>query len=147
MGTAGRPRKIKSATEMERLWDEYKAYCDNQSVLTHEFSAARAEFVSKELRKKITYTIEGFCVYLKLSKNAFYSTYAEDERFRDLVTRIREECEVDARGKFETGQIPSQLSGLWMSRYGYGTNSNVKVGAEELVNDWISGVLGKDGDS
>ncbi len=147
MGTAGRPRKIKSAAEMERLWDEYKAYCDNQSVLTHEFSAARAEFVSKELRKKITYTIEGFCVYLKLSKNAFYSTYAEDERFRDLVTRIREECEVDARGKFETGQIPSQLSGLWMSRYGYGTNSNVKVGAEELVNDWISGVLGKDGDS
>ena len=147
MGTAGRPRKIKSAAEMERLWDEYKAYCDNQSVLTHEFSAARAEFVSKELKKKITYTIEGFCVYLKLSKNAFYSTYAEDERFRDLVTRIREECEVDARGKFETGQIPSQLSGLWMSRYGYGTNSNVKVGAEELVNDWISGVLGKDGDS
>lgn len=147
MGTAGRPRKIKSAAEMERLWDEYKAYCDNQSVLTHEFSAARAEFVSKELKKKITYTIEGFCVYLKLSKNAFYSTYAEDERFRDLVTRIREECEVDARGKFETGQIPSQLSGLWMSRYGYGTNSNVKVGAEELVNDWISGVLEKDGDS
>lgn len=147
MGTAGRPRKIKSAAEMERLWEEYKANCDNQSVLTHEFSAARAEFVSKELRKKITYTIEGFCVFLKISKNAFYSTYAEDERFRDLVTRIREECEVDARGKFETGQIPSQLSGLWMSRYGYGTNSNVKVGAEELVNDWISGVLEKDGGS
>lgn len=147
MGTAGRPRKIKSAAEMERLWEEYKANCDNQSVLTHEFSAARAEFVSKELRKKITYTIEGFCVFLKISKNAFYSTYAEDVRFRDLVTRIREECEVDARGKFETGQIPSQLSGLWMSRYGYGTNSNVKVGAEELVNDWISGVLEKDGGS
>lgn len=147
MGTAGRPRKIKSAAEMERLWDEYKAYCDNQSVLTHEFSAARAEFVSKELRKKITYTIEGFCVYLKLSRTAFYDYYASDERFADLVTRIKEECEVDARGKFETGQIPSQLSGLWMSRYGYGTNSNVKVDAEELVNDWISGVLEKDGNS
>lgn len=146
MGTAGRPRKIKSAAEMERLWDEYKAYCDNQSVLTHEFSGARAEFVSRELKKKITYTIEGFCVWLKISRNAFYCTYAEDERFRDVVTRIREECEVDVRGKFETGQIPSQLSALWMSKFGYGTNSNVKVGAEELVNDWISGVLEKDGD-
>lgn len=58
-----------------------------------------------------------------------------------MVTRIREECEMDARGKFETGQIPSQLSGLWMSRYGYGVNNNVKVDAEELVNDWISGVM------
>uniref|UniRef100_A0AAU8AYM7 DNA packaging protein n=1 Tax=Dulem virus 37 TaxID=3145755 RepID=A0AAU8AYM7_9CAUD len=141
MGTAGRPRKIKSAAEMERLWDEYKAYCDNQSVLTHEFSAARAEFVSKELKKKITYTIEGFCVFLKLSRTAFYDYYASDSRFADLVTRIREECEMDARGKFETGQIPSQLSGLWMSRYGYGVNNNVKVDAEELVNDWISGVM------
>lgn len=141
MGTAGRPRKIKSAAEMERLWDEYKAYCDNQSVLTHEFSAARAEFVSKELKKKITYTIEGFCVFLKLSRTAFYDYYASDDRFADLVTRIREECEMDARGKFETGQIPSQLSGLWMSRYGYGVNNNVKVDAEELVNDWINGVM------
>ncbi len=147
MGTVGRPRRIKTPAEMEKRWEEYKAYCDNQSVLTHEFSAARAEFVSKELRKKITYTIEGFCVFLKISRNAFYSTYGADEKFLDLVSRIREECELDARGKFETGQIPSQLSGLWMSRYGYGTNSSVKVGAEELVNDWINGVLEKDGGS
>lgn len=144
---AGRPRKIKSAAEMERLWEEYKAYCDNQSVLTHEFSGARAEFVSKELRKKITYTIEGFCVFLKISRNAFYSTYTEDERFRDVVTRIREECEVDVRGKFETGQIPPQLSALWMSKFGYGANANVKVDAEELVNDWISGVLANDNEN
>ena len=67
----GRPRKIKTPAEMEKRWEEYKAKCDNQSVLTHEFSAARAEFVSKELRKKITYTIEGFCVFLKLSRTAF----------------------------------------------------------------------------
>lgn len=142
----GRPRKIKSAAEMEKLWEEYKAYCDNQLVLTHEFSAARAEFVSKELRKKITYTIEGFCVWMKISRTAFYDYYVNDERFADLVSRIKEECELDVRGKFETGQIPTQLSGLWMSRYGYGVNNNVKVGAEELVNDWIHGVLEKDGD-
>lgn len=147
MGTAGRPRKIKSPADMEKAWEEYKAYCDNQSVLTHEFSGARAEFVSRELKRKITYTIEGFCVFLKLSRNAFYSTYADADGFRDVVTRIREECEVDVRSKFETGEIPSQLSGLWMSRHGYGTNVNAKVDAAELVNDWINGVLEKDGDS
>lgn len=143
----GRPRKIKTPADMEKLWDEYKAYCDNQSVLTHEFSAARAEFVSKELRKKITYTIEGFCAWLGLIRSAFYQNYASNEKFADVVTRIKEECEVDVRGKFETGQIPSQLSGLWMSRHGYGTNVNAKVDATELVNDWINGVLEKDGDS
>lgn len=140
----GRPRKIKTVAEMERLWDEYKAYCDNQHVMTHEFSAARAEFVSKELKKKITYTIEGFCVWLGLVRSAFYQNYAHSDKFADVVTRIREECEIDARGKFETGQIPSQLSGLWMSKYGYGINNNVKVGTEELVNDWINGVLEHD---
>ena len=143
----GRPRKIKTPAEMERLWDEYKAYCDNRPVLTHEFSGARAEFVSKELKKKITYTIEGFCAWLGLIRSAFYQNYASNERFADVVTRIREECEVDVRGKFETGEIPSQLSALWMSKFGYGANVNAKVDAAELVNDWINGVLENDGDS
>lgn len=140
----GRPRKIKTVAEMERLWDEYKAYCDNQSVLTHEFSQKHGDFVSKELKKKISYTIEGFCVFLKLPRSSFYATYAESEMFRDVVARMREECEVDVRGKFETGQIPPQLSALWMSKFGYGANVNAKVDAEELVNDWINGVLEHD---
>ncbi len=141
---AGRPRKIKSAAEMERLWDEYKAYCDNQSVLTHEFSGARAEFVSAELKKKITYTVEGFCAWLGLVRSAFYQNYASSEKFANVVQRIHEECEVDVRGKFETGQIPPQLAALWMSKFGYGTNVSAKVDAEELVNDWIGGVMEND---
>lgn len=143
----GRLRKIKTVAEMERLWEEYKAYCDNQSVLTHEFSQKHGDFVSRELKRKISYTIEGFCVFLKLPRSSFYATYAESETFRDVVTRMREECETDVRSKFETGQIPSQLSGLWMSKFGYGTNVNAKVDATELVNDWISGVLESDGNS
>ncbi len=141
---AGRPRKIKSAAEMERLWEEYKDYCDNQSVLTHEFSGARAEFVSAELRKKITYTVEGFCAWLGLVRSAFYQNYANSEKFAGVVQRIHEECEVDVRGKFETGQIPPQLAALWMSKFGYGTNVSAKVDAEELVNDWIGGVMEND---
>lgn len=144
MGVVGRPRKIKTAAEMIRLWEQYKVECDSQSVLTHEFSQKRGEFVSAELKRKVSYTIEGFCVFLKLPRSSFYATYAENEQFRDVVTRMREECEADVRGKFETGQIPPQLAALWMSKFGYGANANVKVDAEELVNDWINGVLAND---
>lgn len=127
----GRPRKIKSVKALEEAWAEYKEKCDKQHVLAHEFSAKNSEFVSAVLRRSITYTIEGFCVYIGLARSKFYETYAEDEKFRDTVTRMREECEVDARTKFETGQIPTQLAGLWMSNYGYTTKTDTKA----TVND------------
>jgi hypothetical protein len=123
----GRPRKIKSVKALEEAWAEYKLHCDHQSVLTHEFSAKNSEFVSKKLQRSITYTIEGFCVYIGLARSKFYETYGDDERYRDTVTRMREECEVDARTKFEIGAIPSQLAGLWMSNYGYTTKTEAKA--------------------
>lgn len=123
----GRPRKIKSVKALEEAWEAYKAWCDEQIVLAHEFSAKNSEFVSAELQRSITYTIEGFCVFIGLARSKFYSTYGEDERFGDTVTRMREECEVDARRKFETGQIPTQLAGLWMSNYGYTTKTDTKA--------------------
>lgn len=57
----------------------------------------------------------------KLQRSKFYETYANRKRYGDIVTRIREECEADARKKFELQIIPSQLAGLWMSKYGYTT--------------------------
>lgn len=125
-----RPRKITSVQAMETAWEEYKEFCDNQVVLTHEFSQRSSEFVSANLRKKITYTIEGFCVFIGIARSKFYQTYAEDERYGDLVSRMREECEMDARMKFETGQIPTQLSGLWMSKYGYTTKTDTNLNAD-----------------
>ena len=124
----GRPRKIKSVAELEKLWDEYKNYCDNQEVLTHDFSAKNSEFVSATLKRQITYTIEGFCVYIGIARSKFYATYVEDSKFGDVVTRIKEECEIDARRKFELGVIPSQLAGLWMSKHGYTTKVDTNVG-------------------
>lgn len=131
----GRPRKIKSVKALEDAWEEFKNYCDNQTVLTHEFSAKNSEFVSKELKRKITYTIEGFCVYIGISRSSFYQIYGEDEKFSDIVTRMKDECELDARAKFETGQIPSQLAGLWMSKYGYTTktDNNIKADVSPIV--------------
>lgn len=127
----GRPRKIKSVKALEEAWAEYKDKCDKKYVTAHEFSAKNSEFVTAVLKRCTTYTIEGFCVYIGLARSKFYETYAEDEKFRDTVTRMREECEVDARTKFETGQIPTQLAGLWMSNYGYTTKTDTKA----TVND------------
>ena len=129
----GKPRKIKSVTAMEEAWEEFKAYCDDQTVLTHEFSQKNSEFVSAELKRKITYTIEGFCVYIGLARATFYRTYCEDEKYADIVSRMKEECESDARQKFETGQIPPQLAGLWMSKYGYTTKSESREDVRNRV--------------
>ena len=96
-------------------------------MLTHDFSSKNSEFVSAELKKSVTYTIEGFCAWYGISRQAFYENYAESEKFTDTVTRMREECEIDARDKFELGIIPSQLAGLWMSNYGYTTKSDSNV--------------------
>lgn len=123
----GRPRKFKNVRALEEAWEAYKAYCDNQMVLTHDFSSKNSEFVSKELKRSITYTIEGFCVYAKISRSKFYADYADTEKYRDTVTRMKEECEIDARSKFELGIIPSQLAGLWMSNYGYSTKTDSNI--------------------
>lgn len=123
----GRPRKFKTVKQLEEIWEEYKDYCDNQLVLTHDFSSKNSEFVSKELQRSITYTIEGFCVYAGISRSAFYERYADSEKFADIVTRMREECEVDARRKFELQMLPPQLAGLWMSKYGYTTKVEQKT--------------------
>lgn len=120
----GRPRKFGSVKALETAWEAYKAHCDNRMVLTHDFSAKNSEFVSKELKRSITYTIEGFCVFVGISRAAFYEHYAREKKFADIVTRMKEECEVDARAKFELGVIPSQLAGLWMSKHGYSTKTD-----------------------
>ena len=129
----GIPRKFQNVKQLEDAWQAFKDECNNQVVLTHEFSAKNSEFVSRELKRSITYTIEGFCVYAGISRSAFYETYGESKQFSDMVTRIREECEVDARRKFELGVIPTQLAGLWMSRHGYSAKTEANVDLEPVV--------------
>lgn len=123
----GRPRKFKTAKALEEAWEDFKAWCNNQSVLTHEFSAKNSEFVSKALKRSITYTIEGFCVHNGISRAAFYEYYADNPRYVDIVTRMKEECEIDARMKFELGMIDPKLAALWMSKHGYSTKTENNV--------------------
>ena len=93
----GRPRRINSVRHLEELWEEYEEFCDNQMIMTHDFSSKNSEFVSKELRRSITYTIEGFCVYIKMARSVFYATYVNDKRYQGVVSRMREESEFDKR--------------------------------------------------
>lgn len=123
----GRSRKFKSEKALADAWESYKAYCDNRMVLVHDFSSKNSEFVSAELQKSVTYMIEGFCAKNGISRTAFYEYYGKDKRYVDIVTRMREECEVDAREKFELQMIPSQLAGLWMSKYGYTTKQENSI--------------------
>lgn len=122
-------RKISSPEEMEKLWEKYKDYCDNYQVTQTEFSGKESRFVEGTVKKPITYTIEGFCVYIGLARSKFYETYADSEEYRDIVTRMRGESEADVRQKFETGTIPTQLSALWMSKFGYATKQQTDVNA------------------
>lgn len=128
-----RPKKIKTPKELATKWEEFKQYCDNKTAICHEFSASKGTFISVELNKPITYTIEGFCVYIGILRQDFYDIYANNKKFYDIVTRIREECEIDARRKFEQGTIPTQLSGLWMSKYGYSNKQEVSRFADDDV--------------
>lgn len=128
----GRPRKFKTVKSLENDWEQYKAWCNDQKVLTHDFSSKNSEFVSAELKRSVTYTIEGFCVWAGIARQNFYATYGDDNRFRDIVTRMREECEVDARMKFELGVIEPRLASLWMGKYGYSAKQELApLGVQE----------------
>lgn len=133
----GRPRKFKSKAQLEKAWEAYRHDCNDRKALAHEFSAKNGTFVSAELKRSVTCTIEGFCVYSGIARSAFYEQYANDDRFTDIVTRMREECEIDAREKFELGLIAPQLAGLWMSKYGYHlkADANIAGGVPVIIHD------------
>lgn len=113
----GRPRKFKTQSELDAAWNTYKKWCDSQIVTTHHFSLVNDEFIIRDLLHRVTYTIKGFCIWTGISRSTFYANYAENRLFTDTVTRMREECEVDARMKFELGLIPAHLAPLWMGSY------------------------------
>ena len=122
----GRPRKIRSAKALADAWEEFKLSCDNtttRKLVETTVRDADGEVhteTEQEVLTPISYTIVGFCVFLGISKAAWYSTYEKDPRFLDIVARVHSECEQDVRSKFERGVINTRLAPLWMSKYGYG---------------------------
>ena len=110
-------KKFKTAAQLAGAWRRYKKYCDEYTVTrrTEEDGRVRVTVISSPL----TYTIDGFCVFEGITRQVFYRNYSKVEPFCHVFERMRDECEVDARVKFETGRIPSKLAPLWMGRYGY----------------------------
>lgn len=81
----------------------------------------------KKFPHPITYTIKGFCAYVGMTEAAFYDLYNKDEKLELVIARMKQDCEIDAREKFENGTIDSRLAGLWMSHYGYTTKTDTEV--------------------
>ena len=54
----GRARKFRSVKALEEAWEAFKLDCDNQIVLTHDFSSKNSEFVSKDLKRSVTYSMK-----------------------------------------------------------------------------------------
>lgn len=122
-----RARKFGSAIALEKAWEEYKEYCNSKTVVTTAFSPKTGCFVTQEVPHPITYTIKGFCAYVGMTDTAFYLLYDKEEKLASVIARMKLDCEIDAREKFENGTIDSRLAGLWMSNYGYATKTDSEV--------------------
>jgi hypothetical protein len=126
-------KRINSPKAMEIAWESFKDYCDHRTVTRTEFSQKLSEFVTAVIPAPVTYTVKGFCKFIGMSEANFYITYDKNEKFKSVITRMKEECEVDAREKFENGTINSRLAGLWMSNYGYSTKAETNMEMKNKV--------------
>lgn len=141
-----RKRKFGSAAALEKAWIEYKEYCDNKTVVTTSFSQKTGSFVTATIPHPITYTIKGFCAFVGMTESAFYDLYDKEEKLVLVIARMKQDCEIDAREKFENGTIDSRLAGLWMSHYGYATKTDTKLDANAGVTIIDDSGDGGDGD-
>lgn len=128
-----RARKFKTGAALEKAWEEYKNYCDNKTVVTTSFSQKESRFITAVVPHPITYTIKGFCGWVGITEAGFYDLYNKDEKLESVITRMKQDCENDAREKFENGTLDSKLAGLWMSNYGYTTSTKVEADVSPIV--------------
>lgn len=128
-----RPRKFGSANALEKAWLEYKDHCDRKTVVATSFSQKTGDFVTAVIPHPVTYTIKGFCAFVGITESGFYDLYNKDKKLESVIARMKQDCEVDAREKFENGTLDSRLAGLWMGNYGYTTKSDTKIDANAGV--------------
>ena len=127
-------RTFKTSSDMLKAWEAYKEQCDNATVVQTTFSQKDGKYITEKIPHPITYTLKGFALSAGMTENNFYETYRNKEEFGLVIACMKEECETDARSKFENGTIDSRLAGLWLSRYGYTTNVEQKVDADMTLN-------------
>lgn len=129
-----RKRLFKNAEALAEAWEKYKVFCDNKTVIRTEFSQKLGEFITATIPHPVTYDICGFCSWAGTTRQNFYATYAKKSSFDTVIACMKEDCERDARQKFENGTVPSQLAGLWMSNFGYTTKEKVDSDVDMDLN-------------
>lgn len=128
-------RRFRNKQELQDSWEEYKEYCDSKTITSEVVNSKDLTIAEFEFRKPITYTIEGFCVYSKISRQAFYADYVGKDKYKSITDLMKEECEVDQRQKFEQGLINPKLAGMWMSKYeGYVQKVDQNVEQKNIVS-------------
>lgn len=109
----GRPLKIDSADELEKLVNEY---------------------FEKTAETKITIT--GLCLYLGLTKETFYE-YAKREEYKDILNRARlmveNSYEMSLRENGRTGDIFALKNFGWQDKMEVENNMQLNK-VEELLN-------------
>lgn len=119
--------RIKDPKMFLDLWDAYKKDCDTKKRIVYELNKSTGRYNKREIICPITYTIKGFASFCGMTEQNFYTTYSKKRKFEYVIARVKEECEIDARTKFEQGYINPKLAGLWMSKYGYTTKQEDSV--------------------
>lgn len=122
----GRPRKIQSPEHMLELWEAYTEKCDTHTRVQTIVVEGKPHDV--EIRAPLTYTLEGFCLSIPITRKAFDETYRCDPDYEEVVGLIEELTHVDARSKFEDGTLNPKLAALWMGRHkGYVARQETEV--------------------
>lgn len=129
----GRPRKF-TPDEIEKRWEKYKAKCDG-NVKKRQVTTTTTDADGKKVKETtvsdvlapLTYTIDGFCLFLPLSRR-LWADYREDEDYAEICERIEDECKDNARARFEDGTLNTRLAGIWLGRYPeYRTQQETKI--------------------
>ena len=77
----GQRGSIKSPMQMLKQWEKYKERCDNRDIVVFDHNKKTGDYDVNEIIRSVTYTIEGFAVFLGMTKQNFYSTYSKNPKF------------------------------------------------------------------
>lgn len=139
-GKVGKPRRFPEPRDLEKAWEDYKEHCNKFEIKVVEFNKYKGKYVERFINKPISPTIKGFAVYSKFTRQSLYDTYKDKEGYCDIFACMQEEVEVISRTLFETGQLPTQIAPLWMSKHGY-SNKQVTENINHNKNEDASDKL------
>ena len=112
----GRPRNVNSPKELMDLWEQYKAFVDDNPDRIQQ-ATAKGDIV--EIKVKRPYLKQGFYSFVFKVKGYSIKDYLDNkyEEFSDVVTCIRNEWEDDQisgslTGRYKSPNLVARLNGI-----------------------------------